>query len=451
MISDERVRRALSSVRWGTATAAYQVEGAAAQGGRTPSIWDDFCRRPGAVLHGDDGDVACDLYRKWDSALENLQWLGVETYRFSVSWSRVVPRPGEVNAEGLSYYRTVARSLVDAGITPIVTLYHWDLPSWLEERGGWLAPDVIDHFDFLVRAVVGGLGEHVSEWITVNEPYCVAFHGYLSGLHAPGRKDPQDALRVAGRVLEAHARAVQVLREVAPTHRVGIAVNLVDVQPASDAAHDREAADRIDLAENRLFLEPLCRGQLPQDGEKLFGEDIWQSATADIDLTGVDAHLDFFGVNYYEQHLVTARDSADEMIPGARKLPAAPPTSANGVAVRPEGFAAVLRRVHNEWTTAPIWICEVGIGLHDYVGPDGECRDPERVEFFDTYLAALGGVVAEGVPVETCIAWTLQDNFEWNQGYRLRYGLFYTDFPTGRTQPKSSAHHYRELIASLDS
>lgn len=450
MTDADAIARALAGVRWGTATAAYQVEGAPAEGGRTPSIWDDFSRRPGAVLHGDTGDVACDLYHRWDPALAALRWLGVSVYRFSVSWSRLVPRAGEVNAEGVAYYRRVARSLLDAGIAPVVTLYHWDLPSWLDARGGWLARDVVDEFEFFVRAVVDGLGDLVSHWITVNEPYCVAVHGYLSGFHAPGRRDPEEALRAATKVLGAHGRAVAVLREAVPAHRVGVAVNLVDVHAVSEAPADRRAADRIDLAENRLFLEPLCRGRLPEDGAEIFGAGIWRRATAGADLTGVDAPIDFFGVNYYEQHVVTARDAEHEMVPGARKLPAAPPTSANGVAVRPEGFAAVLRRVHREWTAAPIWVCEVGIGLHDYVGPDGECRDPERVEFFDAYLTALGGVAAEGVPIETFIAWTLQDNFEWNQGYQLRYGLFYTDFPTGRTRPKTSAHRYRELIASFD-
>lgn len=443
-------RRALAGVRWGTATAAYQVEGAANQGGRSPSIWDDFCRKPGAVLHGDNGDIACDLYNRWDEALERLRWLGVSLYRFSVSWSRVVPREGEVNPEAMQYYRRVAQSLRAAGIVPVVTLYHWDLPSWLERRGGWLAEDVVPQFEFLVRAVVDGLGDWVADWITINEPYCVAFHGYLSGLHAPGRQDPSEALRVTGAVLRAHARAAAVIRRLAPEHRVGIAVNLVDVQAASDTPRDRRAADQIDLAENRLFLEPLCRGRLPEDGVSLFGAGVWRETMTRLDLTGVDAPLDFFGVNYYSQHVVTAIEADDEIIPGARKLPAASPTSANGVAVRPEGFGAVLRRLHAFWTPVPIWVTEVGIGLHDYVGPDGACHDPERVAFFDGYVAALAEVVAEGVPVEAFIAWTLQDNFEWSQGYQLRYGLFYTDFPSRRAFPKDSAHRYRELIASTD-
>lgn len=441
-------RRPPTGVRWGTATAAYQVEGAAATDGRTPSIWDDFCREPGAVLHGDTGDVACDLYHRWDQALSDLRWLGVSLYRFSVSWSRVVPRDGEVNRAGLAYYRRVARSLREAGITPVVTLYHWDLPSWLQARGGWLSPEVVDRFGFFVRAVVDGLDGLVSDWITMNEPYCVAFHGYLSGAHAPGQRDPLAALRVTGQVLAAHARAVEVLRAAGPAHRVGIAVNLSDVHAATDSAADARAADLIDLVENRLFLSPLLRGAFPENGSEAFGARVWAGSTEQADLTGVDAPLDFFGVNYYEQHVVSAVDAGDEMIPGARKLAAEPPTSANGVAVRPDGFATVLRRLHRDWTSTPLWVCENGIGLHDYVGPDGECRDPERVAYFEAHLAALARVVDEGVPVEAYLAWTLQDSFEWNYGYQLRYGLFHTDFPTGRTLPKPSAHHYRRLIAS---
>lgn len=447
-LTGDTTRRLPTGMRWGTATSAYQVEGAAGTDGRTPSIWDDFCREPGAVLHGDTGDVACDLYHRWDQALSDLRWLGVSLYRFSISWSRVVPRDGEVNRAGLAYYRRVAQSLREAGITPVVTLYHWDLPRWLQARGGWLSPEVVDQFEFFVRSVVAGMDGLVDHWITVNEPYCVAFHGHLSGAHAPGLRDRGAALRVTGQVLAAHTRAVEVLRAAGPAHRVGIAVNLVDVHAATGSAADARAADLIDLVENRLFLSPLLRGVFPEDGPEAFGASLWADAIGPVDLTGVDAPLDFFGVNYYEQHVVTAVAAADELVPGARKLPAEPPTSANGVAVRPEGFAAVLRRLHRDWTSTPLWVCENGIGLHDYVGPDGMCRDPERVAYFDAHLAALAQVVDEGVPVEAYLAWTLQDSFEWNHGYQLRYGLFYTDFPTGRTFPKPSAHRYRRLIAS---
>ena len=439
---------ALDAVRWGSATAAYQIEGSVHSDGRRPSIWDTFAHTPGAIVRGDTGDVAADIYRNPRALLDAVDWLELETYRLSISWCRVITGPdGSTNPAGIAYYRRLLESLVASGVRPVVTLYHWDLPQWLQDRGGWTQLSTATAFDHFVTTAVREFGDLVGDWVTINEPFCAAFHGHLSGLHAPGIRDEATALRAAYVQLHAHALALRSLRAAAPAARVGVAINLSDLEPASASPADVAAAHRADLVENRLFLEAILHGQVPPDAAGYFGAEVLSSALAGVDLSAIAEPLDFLGVNYYEHNVVRAADPGNDLVVrGIEKLPVGEPRSGNGVAVRPDGFRRVLLRVAALAPDLPIWVTENGIGLWDYLGPDGRCTDVERVSFLDAYLSALEEAIAGGARVEAYYHWSLMDTFEWSFGYQLRYGLFYVDFPTGRLIPKAGADRYRSVI-----
>jgi beta-glucosidase len=438
---------------WGAATAAYQIEGAAAEDGRGPSIWDSFARTPGKVHHGDTGDVACDHYHRLDADLDLAAWLGLRVYRCSVSWSRVKPEPGgATNPAGLDFYDRVVDGLLARGIQPLVTLYHWDLPQWLQDKGGWAARDTAEHFGDFAEAVLGRVGDRVPRWITVNEPYCASFIGHLEGRHAPGHTDEATALAAAHHLMLAHARALERIRAAAPKAKAGIALNLSDVHPASGAPADRAAAAHVDLVENRLFLAPLLRGEYPADAYQFWAGVSDFGFVLAGDLAAIGAPMDFLGVNFYEQHRVVAdpdhRPSAGNIVRGARKLSPEPPVSAGNVAIRPDALYALLTRVGREWTDLPIWLTENGMALHDYTGPDGRCHDPERIDYLAGHFRAAARAIADGVPLEAYLVWSLMDNFEWAAGYSLRFGLFHVDYPTQTRTPKSSAHWFRRVVAA---
>lgn len=439
----------LAGIRWGSATAAYQIEGAAAEGGRVGTIWDRFTAQPGTTTRGDTGAVACDAYNKPEAMLDAIEWLGLETHRFSVAWSRVITGPeGDTNPEGIAYYRRILQELRDRGVKPAVTLYHWDLPLWLQDRGGWTSLDTAAAFVHFATVAARELGDLVGDWITVNEPFCAAFHGHLSGLHAPGIRHEPTALRAALMQLHAHGQAVRAMRVINPDFRIGLAMNLSDLAPATQHPEDLQAFTRADLVENRLFLHTVLQGRLPEDTEAYFGAGALSAAIEGIDVSRIAEPLDFIGINYYEHNLIRAAEhGTDAVVRSIEKLPVPEPRSANGVAVHPEGFTRVLLRVAALAPELPIWVTENGIGLWDYLGPDGRCDDVERVAFIDQYLAALGEAIDGGARVEAYYFWALMDNFEWAHGYQLRYGLFYTDYPTGRLLPKASAERYRAHIA----
>lgn len=440
---------ALSGIRWGTASAAYQIEGAVDRGGRVPTIWDEFTARAGATMRGDTGADACRSYDHPEPMLDALAWTGVETYRMSVAWSRLITgSEGGVNPEGIAYYRRVLQGLRDRGIAPAVTLYHWDLPQWLQARGGWSSLEAATAFVHFAEVAVRELGDLVSDWVTINEPFCAAFLGHLSGEHAPGIRDEAIALRAALVQLHAHGEAVRRLRAIAPSARFGLAMNLSDLEAASDSPADQAAVQRADLVENRLFLHTALQGRLPEDAVAYFGERAVAAALEGIDVARIAEPLDFIGINYYEHNVIRAAEpGTDAIVRGIEKLPVPQPRSANGVAVRPDGFTRVLLRAAALAPELPIWVTENGIGLYDYLGPDGVCNDEERVAFIDLHVEALGDAIAQGARIEAYYFWALMDNFEWAHGYQLRYGLFYTDFPTGQLTPKASAERYRSHIA----
>jgi beta-glucosidase len=429
---------------WGAATAAYQIEGAVDEDGRGPSIWDTFSHAPGAVLRGDTGDIACDHYHRWEQDLDLLVDLGVNSYRLSIAWPRVVPTgSGAVNEKGLDFYDRLVDGLVERGIAPMVTLYHWDLPQALQDAGGgWANRDTAAHFADYASTVAGRLGDRVSHWLTLNEPYCSAFVGHLEGRHAPGVRDEATAVTVLHHLLLAHGLGVQALRASGVAGQVGITCNLTSPHPASERAEDVAAARRLDLYENRMFLDPLFRGAYPDDARDYYDGITDFSFVREGDLETIAAPIDYFGINYYERHLVEA-DPADA-VRGWRRVPDPHPTTV-GIGVHPEGLREILERVARDYTSLPLIVTETGISLHDYVDPSGEIHDAERIAFYDGHMRAAHEAIENGVDLVGFFPWSLMDNFEWAWGYAYRFGMYYVDYRTQERIPKDSARWFAEV------
>ncbi len=430
---------------FGAATAAYQIEGAADEDGRGPSIWDTFCRVPGAVTHGDTGDIACDHYHRIDADLDLAAEIGLTAYRFSIAWPRIVPDgTGAVNQKGIDFYRRLADGARARGIEPLVTLYHWDLPQPLQDAGGWASRDTVDRFCDYVQLVVDGLGDTVGTWVTINEPFCAGMIGHLEGRHAPGVVDLASALAASHHLLLAHGRAVDIVRQGAPGARVGITQLLSDITPASDSEADRAAARRLDGYENRWFVETVLRGAYPRDMLDWYQRQVPVDFVRDGDLPTISAATDFLGVNYYETKTVAA-DPA-EPYHQARVLPFTGQATAGGLDVRPAALGRILRRV-SDYTDLPLYVTENGATFHDYVDPEGRVKDTERVSYLEDHFAETLRAIEGGVDVRGYFVWSLMDNLEWADGYSRRFGLVFVDFGTKARIPKASARWYQQLIA----
>jgi beta-glucosidase len=440
--------------RWGTATAAYQIEGAADEDGRTPSIWDTFSRTPGKVRNGDTGDIAADHYHRMAEDVALMKDLGVTDYRFSVAWPRVQPTGrGPAVQKGLDFYRRLTDELLSADIRPVLTLYHWDLPQELEDAGGWPHRETAERFAEYAGLVADALGDRVPTWTTLNEPWCAAFLGYASGVHAPGRTDAAASLRAAHHLNLAHGRAVQVLRAALPASaEVSLTLNLHAVRPLSDSAGDREAARRIDALGNRVFLDPVFHGRLPADlVEDTAALTDW-SFVREGDLEVTSAPVDSLGINYYSPTVVAAGTSeTPSPWPGAERhvrfVPAPGPRTAMDWPVDPEGLYGLLTRLRDELPGTPLMVTENGAAYDDYADPSGEVHDPERVAYLDGHLAAVHRALADGVDVRGYFLWSLLDNFEWAYGYGKRFGIVHVDFASQRRTPKDSARWYADVIA----
>jgi beta-glucosidase len=432
---------------FGVATSAYQIEGAVAEDGRAPSIWDTFCRLPGRVHRGDTGEIACDHYHRVDADLDLLAALGVGAYRFSIAWPRVMPDGvGPLNPKGIAFYRRVLEGLHRRGVVPMVTLYHWDLPETLQNQGGWTSRETCRRFADYVAAVAGELGDLVPYWITLNEPWCSSFLGHLEGRHAPGDTDLTAALRAAHHLMLAHGYATEALRSAPGGGRIGISLNLSDLVPATERAEDCEAARRVDGNENRWFLEPLLFRRYPDDMLTWYRDRSDLSFVCDGDLDKIAQPLDFLGINYYE-HRRIAEDPA-EPIHHARQLRAEGPTTDGGTAIEPAGLTRILRRIRDEYGPLPIFVTESGAHFADYLNPEGTVEDVERIDYLKAHLGAAAEAIVEGVDLRGYFIWSLLDNFEWASGYGPRFGLVYVDFATQRRVPKRSALWYRDFIAS---
>ncbi|MFF3314557.1 GH1 family beta-glucosidase [Streptomyces sp. NPDC003035] len=440
--------------RWGAATAAYQIEGAAAEDGRTPSIWDTFSRTPGKVRNGDTGDIAADHYHRVREDVALMKDLGLTDYRFSLSWPRVQPTGrGPAVQKGLDFYRGLTDELLGAGIRPVATLYHWDLPQELEDAGGWPERATAERFAEYAGLAAEALGDRITTWTTLNEPWCAAFLGYGSGVHAPGRTDDAAALRAAHHLNLAHGMAAQALRASVPsTAELSLTLNLHAIRALSDAPEDVDAARRIDAVGNRIFLDPVFHGRLPADlVEDTESITDW-SFVRDGDLDVISTPIDSLGINYYSPTVVGAGTSeSPSPWPGAadrvRFLPAPGPRTAMDWPVDAEGLYELLVRLRDELPGLPLVITENGAAYDDYADPEGEVHDPERVAYVDAHLFAVHRAIADGADVCGYFLWSLLDNFEWAYGYGKRFGIVHVDFASQRRTPKDSARWYAEVIA----
>ena len=432
--------------RWGLATAAYQIEGAAREGGRGPSIWDTFAHTPGLTRHGDTGDIACDHYHRWESDLELLAGLGVTDYRLSVSWSRLQPSgAGPLNDEGVAFYERVLTGLRHRGIRPLVTLYHWDLPQPLEDAGGWPVRATAERFGEYAGLVVDRLGHLADEWITLNEPWCSSFLGYGSGAHAPGRTDLRAAVAAAHHLNLAHGLALAAIRRASLTARVGISNIVTEILPRTASDEDAAAVTRLDAVSNRVFLDPVYLGEYSPAVLEQLGPLGLNELVAPGDLELISAPTDFAGINHY-QRIIAWNDEAAEPW-GLGDQPAEPATTSFGWSVIPDSLAAVLGRISREFTGLPLYVTENGASFDDYVDPEGGVDDEQRIDYLAGYLEAAGRAIASGVDLRGYYAWSFLDNFEWAEGYSKRFGLVYVDYRTQERIPKQSAHWYQRLIA----
>ncbi len=439
-------RSALSAdFLWGVATSAFQIEGALDADGRQPSIWDDFCRTPGAIDGGDTGETACDSYRRWPEDLALLKKLGANSYRFSIAWPRVQPTGrGAVNATGLDYYDHLVDDLVAAGIRPFATLYHWDLPSALQHEGGWAARDTAYRFAEYAAHVVTRLGDRVTDWVSLNEPLCSAWIGHLEGRMAPGTRDLRTAVHASYHLLLAHGLGVQAVRASAPgTASIGIVNNLSPCEPATEDEADLLAARRADGHTNRWWLDPVSGRGFPQDMVELYGVPLPERAG---DLDTMASPLDFLGLNYYMRMRVRADPAVATL--GYREVPVAGArTTALGWEVHAPGLEELLLRLTKDYDAPAIYVTENGSAWPDEPAADGYVHDRERADYLLEHVDAMASAAAQGAAVKGYFAWSLLDNFEWSYGYRPRFGLAYVDFGTQRRTLKLSGEVYSELIA----
>jgi beta-glucosidase len=429
---------------WGAATSAYQIEGAVAEGGRLPSIWDTFCRVPGAIDNGDTGDVACDHYHLWQQDIGLLRDLNIQAYRFSIAWPRVLPEGTlRVNQEGLDFYDRLVDGLLEAGIRPYTTLYHWDLPQALQDRGGWPSRDTAFAFAEFASVVAARLGDRVADWFTVNEPLCSAWIGHLEGTMAPGAQDITLAVPAAHHLLLGHGLAAAALRNVASGPvRVGAVLNLSPCEPASQEEQDVEAARRADGHTNRWWLDPLHGRGYPQDMIEVYGV---EPPVRPGDLEAIAQPMDHFGLNYYFRQVVT--DDPDGPPPRAKGISVPDWTlTAMGWEVYADGLEQLLNRVHTEYGVPRIYVTENGSAWPDEIEPDGQVQDKERIEYLEQHLEASIRAVKAGAPLAGYFAWSLLDNFEWAYGYAKRFGLVHVDYPTQRRTIKASGHRYADII-----
>jgi len=425
---------------WGAATAAFQIEGATHADGRGESIWDRFCSIPGKVANGDTGDEACDHYHRWPEDLELMSRLGLEGYRFSIAWPRVQPEGrGRANRTGLDFYRRLVEGLLEREITPLATLYHWDLPQRLQDQGGWASRDVVDRFTEYAQLVFDGLGDLVDSWITHNEPWVTSFLGYGSGVKAPGVADWQSALAAAHHVLLSHGRAARAFRAGGHTGELGITLDLTHV------SGEPEAARRLDGHRNRWFLDAVLRGSYPVDMVELYDERVGPlDFVHDGDLHEIGAPIDFLGVNFYQPAVAHPGDGPLAV----EETRADGPRTAMGWTVEPRSLTTLLLRLRRDYGDVPLVITENGASFEDPpVDGHSVVEDPDRVAYLRDHIAAVELAVGEGVDVRGYYVWSLLDNFEWEHGYDSRFGIVAVDFASQRRTPKRSALWYRDLIA----
>lgn len=435
--------------QWGVSTASVQIEGGAFADGKGESIWDRFARQ-GKIQGGPDAvSVTCDHYGRWSEDVSLLADLGVSVYRFSVSWPRIFPDgAGRINQKGLDFYRRLIAALRDKGVQPAVTLYHWDLPQALQEKGGWLNRDTAYRFSEYAATLFRELSGDVPVWMTLNEPFIVVFSGHITGEHAPGVRKPFSAMQVAHHLLLGHGEAVKAFRHIAPQNcRIGLTNFLWDHQSASASAGDRAAAIRADGMISRWFLDPILKGHYPEDVFSWYRSRFAAPPIKEGDLETISQPIDFLGVQYYSR--ILHRANRWNLFTGFSQVePRGVPTTAMGWEIYPEGLYKLLLRLRKDYGNIPLVVTENGAAFADQVTPDGRVHDADRVQYLQEHIRAVGKALAAGVNVQGYYVWSFLDNLEWHHGVSKRFGLVHVDFETLKRTPKDSALWYRDFIRS---
>lgn len=429
---------------WGAATASYQIEGAWNEDGRGESIWDRFSHTPGKVLNGDTGDVACDHYHRWRDDIKLMKDLGIKAYRFSIAWPRVLPGgSGKVNEAGIEFYSQLVDGLLEIGIEPYATLYHWDLPQALQDKGGWTKRMVVDAFMVYVDISTRALGDRVKNWITLNEPWVSAFVGYRDGRHAPGHMDLDEAVAASHHLLLSHGRSVPIIRANVKEANVGITLNLTPQVPASQSLADRQAANWVDGYINRFFLDPITGRGYPEDIVKSFGNSMEFVEAGDMEAIAVP--VDFLGINYYTRNIVRSEMVSEEKNQPQTVFREGAITEMDWE-VYPRGLYTLLGRLHFDYDFPAIYITENGAAFPDDAPVNGELHDPARVSYIKEHLKMVNEAIRIGVPVKGYFVWSFLDNFEWGFGYSKRFGVVHVDYKTQKRTLKSSAKWYSKAI-----
>ncbi|AFK85369.1 MULTISPECIES: GH1 family beta-glucosidase [Thermoanaerobacterium] len=430
---------------FGTATSSYQIEGAVNEDGRTPSIWDTFSKTSGMTYNGDTGDIACDHYHRYKEDVVILKEIGVKAYRFSIAWPRIFPEKGNFNPKGIDFYKRLVEELLKNDIIPVATIYHWDLPQWAGDLGGWLNRDLIYWYSEYSQKLFKEIGNVVPMWITHNEPWCASILSYGIGEHAPGHKDYREALIAAHHILLSHGEAVKIFRDMnIKESQIGITLNLTPAYPASERDVDRLAAQYADGFSNRWFLDPIFKGNYPEDMIELYKEEIGKfDFIKSEDLGIISQPIDFLGINFYSRSIV--KYSEKSMLkwigvegPGAK--------TDMGWEIRPESLYDLLKRLDKEYTRIPIYITENGAAFKDIITEDGKVHDQERIEYIKEHLKYANKFIKEGGNLKGYFLWSFLDNFEWAFGYSKRFGIVYVDYKTQKRILKDSALWYKEVI-----
>ncbi|AUW93079.1 beta-glucosidase [Sulfobacillus thermotolerans] len=432
---------------FGVATSSYQIEGAVAEDGRTPSHWDTFSHTPGKVLGQETGDIACDHYHRYRQDVDLIADLGVSSYRFSLAWPRIVTEDNRLNTRGIDFYHRLLDALAERNVTPAATIYHWDLPQWLADRGGWANRDTVRYFTDYAQMVFQAFGDRIPQWITHNEPWCASFLSYGLGEHAPGHRDWREAVLASHHILLSHGETVKLYRAMGLKGQIGITLNLNVTDPKTDTDADRAAARRGDGFSNRWFLDPLFRGAYPEDMLDIFRPYVQNFRfIRPGDLETISTPMNFLGVNYYTRSVVFD-EPGTSLLQLGHVVPAKDRVTEMGWEVHPDSLYRLLKRLAGEYTALPLYITENGAAYPDAVDADGQVHDPLRTAYVQSHLQAAQRFVEEGGALKGYYLWSLMDNFEWAYGYSKRFGIVYVDFASQERILKDSAKWYKELIA----
>ncbi|TDL31103.1 beta-glucosidase [Jeotgalibacillus sp. S-D1] len=432
---------------FGTATSSYQIEGGFDQGGRSLSIWDTFSETPGKVVNGDNGRMACDHYNRYKEDIQLIKELGVDSYRFSIAWPRIFPEEGVYNEEGMDFYRSLLDELLKAGIKPVVTLYHWDLPMWAYNKGGWINRDSVNWFLEFAEVCFRELDRYVDSWITHNEPWCASFLSYHLGHHAPGHRNIEEGVKAAHHILLSHGKAVELLKtDLNSQTPIGITLNLTPVYAKTTSVNDQLAANNADGYTNRWFLDPIFKGSYPHDMMNLFSSYVHDySFIQEGDMASIAVECDFFGINYYNRSLVEYASNENFLFIGSHSDYE---KTGMGWDVSPNEFKELIYRLRMDYTNLPIFITENGSAYDDVLEEDGSVHDKGRTDYLEKHIQAVSELQQEGMNIGGYFLWSLLDNFEWAFGYEKRFGIFYVDFTTQQRYWKDSAKRYKEIVAS---